>query len=213
MHHHGVDYAAWITALATVGALIAAIIASVKVYQLETARDAESKKIAKYAQAIQISGWITFNPDVEMYPVNQHTPSLVAIVKNPSQQPIFNIVITWYYKGMALSTDHAYVIKPVTGFHTFHILPEHLARLRADGYSVNSSIFQNLWIYPDVVSQFESTSGVIDIGKPYSSTIATKVSEAMSTQFQLFFSFTDIEGVRWQRDINGTLSESPVRQQ
>jgi hypothetical protein len=213
MYHHEIDYATWITAFATIGAVIAAVVASIKVYQLETARDAESKRLAKYAQAIQISGWITTISELDEYREKQipHVPSVVAKVSNPSLQPIFNVVIMWRYKGHSLSTDHAHVIVPINGYHTFFIPSRHLARLRAEGYSLNSTIFKDLIVYPDIVKQFESTSGVVDTIATYEWYISAKISEKMTSQFQLLFSFNDCQGVRWQRDVNGILSESTIQ--
>lgn len=209
-HHEGFHYAAWGTFITTAVAVVAAIVASRKLYQLETARDQELKRLAKFDQAIQISGWVESNPDIEKYQGAHQSPSVVAIISNPSLQPIFNIVIVWYYKGAAFTTDRAEYIKPRGGFYTFDIPRDLLRRLSADGITVNSAIFQNLIIYPDIAAEFESSEGIIDISGNYRWEITSKVAEVISAHFKILFSFTDINGVRWQRNVDGRLSESKI---
>ena len=127
MTHQGIDWPSWITAIATTLAFIAAGVAvylannaSDKVIKLESNRDKQAKWLEEIDQATQISGWIASNPEIGEWKDLSHTPTVVAIVANPSPQPIFNVVAAWRYKGETLSTDQAHMIRPNGGFHTFH---------------------------------------------------------------------------------------------
>ena len=217
MHSHGPDWTAVLTAISTTGAFFAAGFAvylaneaSNRVIKLESDRDVEAKRIQRSAQAIQIAGWIRTNPEIEEYKNLTHPLSNAAIIKNPSLQPIFNVVVLWRFNDQSYATGQAHMIPPYNGYHSCPIPLGLLMALNASGFNLNATLFQNTLMHSDAVAELEPHNGSIVVGPNYAWWIAARASEEMAKQFQLIFAFTDIEGVRWQRDANGHLSESPL---
>ena len=103
------------------------------------------------------------------------------------------------------------MIPPYNGCHTFPIPPGLLSALNASGFNLNATLFQNTLLHADALAELQPHNGSIIVGVSYPWWIAARASEEMAKQFQLIFTFTDIEGVRWERNERGKLKLSSIQ--
>ncbi|PZF24687.1 hypothetical protein DEJ05_13020 [Curtobacterium sp. MCLR17_045] len=80
-----------ISAFATAGALIAAVAAGVqakRLYMIESARDEQSKEVARRLHATQISSWAA------MQILHGGEPIYGVVVRNSSDDPVYDVRVT-----------------------------------------------------------------------------------------------------------------------
>ena len=200
------DWPGWITAISTCLAVAAASYASVKVYRLEQNRDEESARLEKHFQANQISGWLTFNPNIGVIQSPISEVSVVAIVRNPSAQPITDIQVSIFRDSKLLFENRARTIVPFDGFHTFILPAQLLLDLETEKSPLADSIFRDRLTYSEIPDNFYNGVSAISASGRYPFKIAASISIGFSREFRLAFSFIDVNGLSWKRDQNGLLS-------
>lgn len=206
MKNSSVDWPSWITAVSTFFAVIAATYASVKVYKLEKDRDKESSRIEKYFQANQISGWLTFNPNLGVIQSPVSEISVVAVVRNPSTQPVSEIRVSIFRQNTLVFENRARTIVPFDGFHTFILPKQLLLDLEIEKFPLVRSIFQDRLTYSELPDNFYTDISSISVQGRYPFKIAASISIGLSREFSLAFSFIDVNGISWERDQSGLLS-------
>lgn len=108
------DVPTWLLVLATFSGVAAAIFAGIyakRIYDLERKRDRSSENIEERRQASLISAWT----EIQRVTVGgTSTLGVVAVAKNGSDQPIYDVEITWYRNGNVIDMNSTGLIPPGT---------------------------------------------------------------------------------------------------
>lgn len=128
------DVPGWLTAFATVGALIAAYVAAKQakaIVQLELKRDEERKVLDDASQASQVAVWAT---ESVAEPVDRTSwigrftvMSVSGFVVNNSPQPVYDVEVAWFV-GEEQVFSSALAVLPPKGLEEWKLPTEVIAR-------------------------------------------------------------------------------------
>lgn len=128
------DVPGWLTAVATVGALIAAYVAAKQakaIVQLELKRDEERKVLDDASQASQVAVWAT---ESVAEPVDRTSwigrltvMSVSGFVVNNSPQPVYDVEVAWFV-GEEQVFSSALAVLPPKGLEEWKLPTEIIAR-------------------------------------------------------------------------------------
>lgn len=186
------DVATWLTMVATVAAVIAAVKAgrwARAVVEIERERDKRHEQESRAQQASQVAAWA--EPAV-VKPERREgdgfrwiytTVAVKGLIANRSNQPIYKVSLEWFKEGELLLTN----FKPV-------VAPGHVAECALEPAQVL-----------DFADAPEDQMGVIAFDFHSASTL----SELAVSKLLLAVRFTDSANRSWYRDKDGTLAEIP----
>lgn len=128
------DVPGWLTAVATMGALIAAYVAAKQakaIVQLELKRDEERKVLDDASQASQVAVWAT---ESVAEPVDRTSwigrltvMSVSGFVVNNSPQPVYDVEVAWFV-GEEQVFSSALAVLPPKGLEEWKLPTEIIAR-------------------------------------------------------------------------------------
>lgn len=182
------DFPSWVTAVATVLALLAASYAALrtgKIVTIELGRDRQREQDEERRQASQVAAWAAesvHDPVGGNNVFSQYTTmSVSGFVVNGSSQPIFNIRVLWFVKDENIY-ETALAVLPPGGAET--------------------------WEMPDeVMARFDDQTA--EQGhKPLRGYLEAQLLSSMAAEMlRLEVSFDDSHGRRWTRDRFGNLGK------
>jgi hypothetical protein len=185
------DVPSWVTAVATVLALIAASYAAWrtgKIVNIELGRDRDRERDEERRQASQVAAWAAesvHDPVGGTSVFSQFTMmSVSGYVVNGSSQPIFNVHVGWFVDDEQIHETNVAVLPP-GGVET--------------------------WEMPDeVISRFDGETS--DQGtRPLRRFLEAELLSSMTAErLRLQVGFDDSHGRRWSRDRFGNLVKRDV---
>ena len=113
----------WVTALATVGALVAASFAgwtATRLYRTERERDERLERAERSWQASQIVAWASWakptDPGIALNLAGGRTSQVHLALRNASGVPVYDVQVFWSCEGQALGDQPLPMLSP-TGDH------------------------------------------------------------------------------------------------
>lgn len=174
------DYPAWLTAVATLAAFIAAVLAvrfAGGAFTLESKREERWKDGQRSAQAALIAAWwgetVTGTRTQASRQIPIRTDCLLA--RNASDVPVTNVVLELYFHGHLLGEHPVAILPPSTEAQAIKL----------------------------------SDAGWEAVGRAQSDALDTRDEDEDAEYPTIAISFRDAAGVTWRRSADGQLSERP----
>lgn len=182
------DFPSWVTAVATVLALVAASYAAWRtgrIVSIELGRDRQREQDEERRQASQVAAWAAesvHDPVGGSNVFSQYTTmSVSGFVINGSSQPIFNIGVLWFVEDESIH-ETALAVLPPGGAETWEMPDEVMAR------------------FDDQTAEQGQ--------KPLRGYLEAQLLSSMAAEkLRLEVSFDDSHGRRWTRDRFGNLGK------
>jgi len=188
----------WVTAIATVGALIAAIVAGIWVARqtratqgqlhLMAQAEADRQELARRDQASRVSAWLT----------QDEFGRFVALVFNASQQPLYQAAVRFISPNNDNRMDVG-TLAPDTVPREVVAVSAFINQARIETRSIDLS-----WNMPGMNGPVKRLEPQVDGTKKWVR------GEWQAGPLGLGIIFTDSHGVRWERSLNGHLEARKV---
>jgi hypothetical protein len=180
------DFPSWVTAVATVLALIAAGYAAWrtgKIVNIELGRDRERERREEREQASQVAAWAAESVHDPVGSTNVFsqftTMSISGYVMNGSSQPVFNVLVLWFVNDEQIHRTALAVLPPGGA---------------------------EAWEMPDEVMECFDDQTAEQGSKPLRGYLEAQLLSSMASEMlRLEVTFDDSHGRRWVRDRFGNL--------